>query len=240
MKKIVLIGGTYGSGKSTTAQWIAESPHNPYKTTIVDYDTLIGNHLGKAVDVDNSDELRKKAWGELFIPAIIEALEKSELVVVPGTFSTRERRTRFVSELGEIADLTCLYFMLPMRETTQRIRRGRTDETHLVNIERYKEFYRKANKQFALEDHTDLLLPANRELLAPEYRALLSRKEHNKNVLITPHLDTTRLHHWIVTPEPLHIPDFMKILQEGINKPYEVRQALGYGHMQRQPQGFYK
>src|SRR6266568_1299721 len=103
--KVVLLGGTYGSGKSTTAELIHTSPHNKYKTAIVDYDILIGNGIGVAVDVAHSDAARKEAWHHLFLPAIQEKIREGyELVLVPGTFSTRERRERFITHLQDMVE----------------------------------------------------------------------------------------------------------------------------------------
>lgn len=240
MKKIILVGGTYGSGKSTTAKEIADSYFNPYTTDIIDSDMFIGNGMGKTVDVENSDELRRKAWNELMLPAINTSLQDHELVIVPGAFYTRERRERFINVLSDFADVTALFYMLPMRETIDRIRRDRTDETHLVNHTRYRDFYRKFNQHFREDNQSDLLLPHNREKLAPEYLALLTKQESNKHIVLTPQLDKTRPHHWIVIPEPLRIETFISAIQKGIHKPHEMRQALGYGYQDRKPVGFYR
>ncbi len=240
MKKIIMLGGIYGSGKSTTAMEIAESYFNNYSTSIVDSDSFFGNGTGKQVDYQNWKETARRAWDREMIPSIIVASESHELIIFIGSFYTHDRRQRYYDTLSEIADVTALFYMLPMRETIDRIRRGRRDDTHLVNTTRYREFYKRFNQQFKEDNQSDLLLPHDRDRLTPEYLALLTKRKQNRELVVTPQLDKTRPHRWIVIPEPLRIETFMNAIQKGILKPYEMRQALGYGNRDKQSIGFYR
>src|SRR5947209_2661318 len=95
---VVFLGGMYGSGKSTTAERIQEYMQDTYQTALVDYDTLIGNGMGKAVDVAYSEAARKAAWNYGLLDAVQARIHEGyEVILVPGTFSTRERRERFLT-----------------------------------------------------------------------------------------------------------------------------------------------
>ncbi len=233
MAKVVLIGGMYGSGKSTTATAILEnSRHKGYSNPIViDYDLLIGNGAPQ-VDVEKAQLLRDDVWKYRFAQAIEESINMGhDLVLVPGTFSTRERRDRFIQQFSqrENIDLHCLFIMEPMKTTIQRIQMGRRDESHLVNQHRWREFYRKFNQGFAVDDHNDLLLPLDRQQLAPEYRALLQKHEKNQASFKSPELDGNQIKRWIVLPRQLHLPDFFDILRDNVIHPLEIRNRLGLG-----------
>lgn len=232
MTRVVLVGGIYGSGKSTTAVRLANAACAVgYRTVVVDYDDLAEAGKGEEIDLDKTNRLRYFAWEQDgFVNAVKDVVsQEPDLVVASGTFSTRQRRERFTSQLDDgFYDINVygLFIMEPMRDTISRIENNRVDNTRLVNAERWREFYQRYNRTFKDEDNTDLLLPSNKNLLAPEYRALLTKGEQNREAFLSSDNTPDKTLKWVVLPRPLRVDVFLEIIKDGIYKPFDVRERL--------------
>lgn len=226
-QKVLLLGGHYGSGKSTLAENLIALNG---RGTNLDFD-IINQRLGgfDPTKIAESDLVRAQIWQTHFPSALRERVEAGDpLIIVAATFAQRQRRDNFLKVLQQYQDTIDIYpllMMLPMRETIGRIRRGRIGSNHLINDETVIDFYRKANRIFRDEDHTDLLLPSNRSLLPPEYRPLLSRNQANKNLLEHPKLDTIGSHPWVVATGDIDASTILKVIQ-GSTNPLMIRDTL--------------
>jgi predicted kinase len=218
-QKIVLFGGYCGSGKSTLTDGLIE--HVGHGTNL-DFDLINKREGGfDPSDLEKSKSIIERINENDFPHAIEQAIiAGDQLIIAAATFLQRELRDRVMDTLEpykETVDIYPLLMMLPMKETISRIKRGRIGDSHLINDQTVTEFYREANKNFKQDNHEDLLLPSNREDLPSEFRSMLRRREENKELLESPHLDLSGKRTWVVTTRELTVADLQVTLREAPN-----------------------
>ncbi len=194
MNKVILVGGIYGSGKTTIGEALEREGR------VIDYDNIIGDVKGNGVlkTPESMEPIRQQAWGYLFLNALVNSVRMGNPVTVGiATFTTRERRDRYFDTLSKEAEVTGIYYMLPMKETIDRIRRDRTKGEKLVNGDTVLDFYRTHNRTFIKQDHSDLKIP---DTLPAEYRSLLRMSGYLPGV-----------QRWTVVTQPLTLTDFNNV-----------------------------
>ena len=225
-QKVLLLGGYYGSGKTTLTNGLI----NYYGCGInLDFDNF-SQQLG-AFDPSQvmlSNEIRAKIW-ETYFPNAVETSIKAgnPLTIVAATFAQRPRRDRFMSIFDRYpeVDVYPLVMMLPMKETIRRIRTGRIGDAHVINDQTVLEFYRRANRTFRNDDHTDFLLPTRRSTLPKEYQALLTKKAVNKDVFFDENRDVDQEKRWVIVPHDLTLETLEHVI-DGDPYPLSIRYNL--------------
>lgn len=197
MNKVILVGGVYGSGKSTLGHSVERQYH------VIDYDYLIGDIETNGVMkvASEMDHLRQMSWGKWFLDALIQSALINPITVGLGTFTTRQRRDTYFDAISQVAEVSGLYYMLPMRETISRIRNDRVGAVKLVNSDTVLGFYRTHNRVFKGENHGDLILPENMVGVPKEYQALLAQSRYKPE----------NIQRWLVITEPLRSEDISRL-----------------------------
>lgn len=195
MNKIILVGGVYGSGKSTLGREMEG------QALVVDYDRITGDGNGIKKTTEQRNSIRQETWNHLFLNALINSVRSGNPITIGiGTFTTRERRDRYFDALSKEGDVFGLYYMLPMRETIARIRNSRITDDKLVNVETVLEFYKTHNKVLRAQDNTDLAVPAN---TPKEYMSLLR---------LSGYAPKPQVQRWQVITKPLSVADIQSSL----------------------------
>lgn len=207
---VILVGGVYGSGKSTVASALGE------QASVVDYDQIIGNTQGKVMKPEELAPIRQLAWSQLFLEKLRDSAKNNRATIGVGTFTTRERRDRYFEELSAEAQVIGLYYMLPMKTTIERIKLNRASD-HLVNGNTVIDFYRAHNQTFKTQDHGDLLLPSDPSTLPLEYRALLQQSKKDF---------VSSKKRWVVLPKPLDPATIKETIASGTTDSEKIRALL--------------
>jgi predicted kinase len=221
MGKVVLLGGAYGSGKSSLAQELKQF-YGSNCCQVIDFDDLTRGYRPQLTGwEDYKDHLR-----HVVIPTMVgDSLTSGRtFVVVAATFYKRSSRMIMTEQLSQVADVYGFFFMLPLLGTVRRVRQNRpADSDHDVNRATINSHQTKFIRRLEQEGLGDVMLPRDPCRIPPEWRALLARA--NRSTTATP-LDYACSARWIALVDPIAAPDIAALLKEA-RHPCDIRQRLG-------------
>lgn len=213
----MLIGGFPGAGKSTLAREI----HHLYGEGSYHFD--FGNIYTKYDPTEERQAYRDVHWANTINTVIGEGLRAgNELVITSSAFLRRERRDSVLNFLSDTTRKLPIILGTPLLTSYHRIKSGRPAGTHTTDSGNVRNSLVRACDIVIPDDHTDILLPTDRDRLPGEYIALFNRNAVNKALIHRENLSPT----WVMTTGDVSAQTYVDIVRSGIVDPFEIRRFL--------------
>lgn len=224
MQSVLLIGGMFGSGKTTLASGICDLYGSDSYN--IDFANIYRDVGGEALSQsEKGDAFRDSIWADQLSTAIDSKLaEGFKLVVANSSFLISGRRRAILERIDQDVNIVPLILAIPIRTSHHRIKASRPFGTHPVNMTNSRESIMRMCRSFITGDNSDILLPSILSTLSPEYLAMLNRSKTNRAMLYNTHQDEAeRMPQWIMIPDSPTPERCVELIKLGITDPFLIR-----------------